>query len=68
MCMELGGEISEKNEMSTISVQGGVEPLGLNLQISKSVNTAAMTPISVASSLSQSEEAIHVSFIHFNSF
>ena len=57
-----------------MSVQGGVEPLVKtliepyvsSLLIPKSVDTVPMTPILMASSLSYSEEAIHVSFIHFN--
>ena len=62
---QLGGEISEK----TSSVEGGiplVEPLvkplvkskSLNFLISKSVDAVPITSISVASSLSQSEESI----------
>ena len=65
-----GGQISEKNTMSTMSVQGGFEPLvkphASNFLISKSVDTVPITPILMTPSLSISEEAIHVSFIHFN--
>ena len=73
---QLGGEILEK---TTSSVEGGVplvkplvkplvESKPSNFPISKSVETVPITPISMASSLSQSEESIHVSFIHFNGF
>ena len=71
-----GGEILEK---TTSSVEGGVvlvkplvKPLvkskASNFLISKSVDIVPITPISMASSLSQSEELIHVSFIRFNGF
>ena len=73
---QLGGEISEKSKMSTNSMEGGiksnvepsVEPFVSKMPISKSMDNAPITPILVASSLSHSEEAIHVSFIHFNHF
>ena len=72
---QLGSEISEK---TMTSVQGGrqplvepgvqpfVEPNASNFLISKIINTLPITPISMASSVSQSEESIHVSFIRFN--
>ena len=68
---QLGGEISEK---TTTSLEGGVQPLvkplvkpnTSNFLISKSMDTVPITPISMASSVSQSDESIHVSFIHFN--
>ena len=72
---QLGGEIAEK---TTTSVEGGIQPLveplveplvkskASNFLISKSMDTVPITPISMASSLSQSEESIHVSFIYFN--
>ena len=70
--LKLTGEISEK----TSSVEGGmqpgvkpgVEPNALNLPISKTVNTVSITSNSMASSVSQSDKSIHVSFIHFNGF
>ena len=49
---QLGGETSEKNTMSTMSVQGDVESHALNFQISKSVDTVPITSISMTSSLS----------------
>ena len=68
---QLGGEMSDKNIKS---VEGGIQPLvkplvepnASNYLISKSVDTVPITPVSVASSLSHSEEFIHVSFICFN--
>ena len=67
---QLGGEITP---MAT-SLEGGIKPLveplvkpnASNFPISKSVDTVPITPISMTSSLSNSEEAIYVSFIHFN--
>ena len=47
-------------------VEPGVKPNASSLLISKIVNTVLITPNSMASSLSQSDESIHVSFIHFN--
>ena len=68
--LKLTGEISEK----TSSVEGGVqpgvkpgvEPNALNLPISKTVNTMSIISNSMASSVSQSDKSIHISFIHFN--
>ena len=53
--------------------KGGIQPLfeplveanASNFPISKSMDTVPITPISMASSLSQSEDSIHVSFIRF---
>ena len=67
---QLVGEISEK----TTSVQGDVQPLVKPLvepktssfPISKTIDTASITPFSMASSVSHSDKSIHVSFIHFN--
>ena len=64
---QLGGETSEKT--STL-VEGGIQPLvelnASNFLISKTMDTVPINPISMASSVSHSDESIHVSFIHFN--
>ena len=65
-----GGEISDK----TCSLEGGmqpgfepgVEPNASSFPISKIINTVPITPNYMASAISQSDESIHVSFIHFN--
>ena len=64
--LKLTGEISEKTSSVEGGVQPGVEPNALNLPISKTVNTVSITSNSMASSVSQSDESIHISFIHFN--
>ena len=47
-------------------VEPGIEPNASNIPISKTVNMVSITSNSMASSVSQSDESIHVSFIHFN--
>ena len=47
-------------------VEPGVEPNASSFLISKIINTVPITPNSMASAISQSDESIHVSFIHFN--
>ena len=47
-------------------VEPGVEPNASSFPISKIINTVPITPNSMASAISQSDESIHVSFIHFN--
>ena len=75
---KLGGELSEKTSSLEGGVQPGVEPgvepgiepgvkpNALSFPIYKITNTVPITPNSMASSVSQSDESIHVSFIHFN--
>ena len=46
-------------------VKAGVEPGASSFPISKILNTVPITPNSMASSVSQSDKSIHVSFIHF---
>ena len=72
---QLGGEISQK---TVTSVEWGKQPLveplvdplvkpnTLNFPISKTMDTVPITPISMASSVSHSDELIHLSFIRFN--
>ena len=47
-------------------VEPGVKPNALSFPISKILNKVPITPNSMASSVSQSDESIHVSFIDFN--
>ena len=61
-----GGEISDKTSSLEGGMQPGVEPNALSFPISKIINTVPITPNSMASAISQSDESIHVSFIHFN--
>ena len=67
---KLGGEISDKTSSleggMQPGVEPGVEPNASNFPISKTVNTVSITSNSMASSVSQSDKSIHVSFIHFN--
>ena len=71
---KLGGELSEKTSSLEGGVQPGVEPgvepgvkpNALSFPISKITNTVPITLNSMASSVSQSDKSIHVSFIHFN--
>ena len=67
---KLGGELSEKTSSLEGGVQPGVkpgiEPYALSFPISKILNTVPITPNSMASSLSQTDKSIPVSFIHFN--
>ena len=63
---KLGGELSDKTSSLEGGMQPGVEPNVLSFLISKILNTVPITPNSMASSVSQSDESIHVSFIHFN--
>ena len=74
MCRKLGGEIYKKTSSLEGGMQRGVEPgvkpgvkpNASSFPISKIINTVPITPNSTASSLSQSDKLIHVSFIHFN--
>ena len=63
-------EISDKTSSLEGGVQSGVEPgvkpNALSFPISKILNKVPITPNSMASSVSQSDESIHVSFIDFN--
>ena len=61
---KLGGELSKKTSSLEGGMQPGVKP-GVK-PISKILNMVPITPNSMASSLSQTDESIHVSFIHFN--
>ena len=67
---KFGGEIS--NETSSLEggmqpgVEPSVEPNASSCLISKIFNTVSITPNSMASSVSHSDQSIHVSFIHFN--
>ena len=67
---KLAGEISEKTSSleggMQPGVEPGVEPNELNMPISKTANTLSITSNSMASSKSQSDKSIHVSFMHFN--
>ena len=70
-CAEkLGGELSEKTSSleggMQPGVEPGVEPSASSFPISKILNMVPITPNSMASSVSQSDKSIHVSFIHFN--
>ena len=47
-------------------VKPGVQPNALSFPISKMLIMVPITPSSMASSVSQSDKSIHVSFIHFN--
>ena len=61
-----GGEISDKISSLEGGMQPGVKPNASSFLISKIINTVPITPNSIASAISQSDESIHVSFIHFN--
>ena len=71
---KLDGDISEKTSSLEGGMQPGVEPgvkTGVKpkesrFSISKTVNMLPITPNSMASSVSQLDKLIHVSFIHFN--
>ena len=71
---KLGGKLSEKTSSLEEGMQPGVEPdaepgvepNALSFPISKILNMVPITPNSMVSSLSQTDESIHVSFIHFN--
>ena len=68
---KLAGEISDKTTSSVeggmqAGVEPGVEPGPSNFPISKTANMVSIISNSMASSLSHSEQSIHVSFIHFN--
>ena len=67
---KLAGEISEKTSSleggMQPGVEPGIEPNASNMPISKTVYTVSITSNSMASSVSQSDELIHVSFIHFH--
>ena len=68
------GEISDKTSSLKGGMQPGVElgvepcvkPNALSFPISKIFNMVPVTSNSMASSVSQSDISIHVSFIHFN--
>ena len=65
-----GGEISDKTSSLEGGVQPGVEPgvepRASSFPISKIINTVPINRNSMASAISQSDELIHVRFIHFN--
>ena len=67
---KLSGEISEKTSSLEGGVQPGVKPgvkpNASSFPILKTVNMVSITSNSMASSVSQSDKSIHVSFIHFN--
>ena len=63
---KLGGDISEKTSSLEGGMQPGVEPKALSFLISKTVNRVQITSNSMASSVSQSDELIDVSFAYFN--
>ena len=65
-CAQKLGEISDKTSSLEGAMQPDVKPNASSLLISKIINTVPITPNSMASSVSQSHESIHVSFIHFN--
>ena len=75
-CAHKLGEISDKTSSLEGGMQPGVEsgvkpcvkPNALSLLIYKILSTVPITSNSMTSSLSQLDESIHVSFIHFNSF
>ena len=62
----LGGEISDKRSSLEGDMQPGVEPNALSFPISKIINMVPIARTSMASCVSQSDELIYVSFIHFN--
>ena len=67
---KLGEELSEKTNSleggMQPGVKTGVKPNASSFPVFKITNTVPITPNSMAFSVSQLDELIHVSFIHFN--